>query len=232
MVGWNKGHTKQTHPSVLKISRTMRRKKLNNFASWTEHRRRVGAIPSSYPPLERNGDRAELMGVVLGDGHIRSYPRTEELSIFSNANNPGFVKRYTTLVEMTFRKRPVITSHGANCVRIRIYQRHISKRLGVPFSPRKEKEIKVPKWILANEEYIVRYLRGLYEAEGAYCVHLPTSTHKLFFSNRNESMLQNVSFLLTVLGFHPHISMRNWSVQLSRKAEVEKAVELLQFRKY
>ena len=195
--------------------------------------KRLGKIKADYPSLPHSGDLAELIGVVLGDGHIWRYPRTEELSIFSNSNNPGFVNRYRSLVERIFNKKPVLTRHSnKNCIRIRIYENHISTRLNVPLSPRKFKNIKVPNWILADNRYIVRYLRGLYEAEGSHCVHTPTSTYKFFFSNRNKSMIKNVFVLMKKLGFHPHVSESNHSVQISRKVEVAEAVELLEFRKY
>lgn len=228
---WNKGFNKLTHPSVGKISATLKRKKIDNFSKWRKDMIASGVIRSEYPGFEKNGDLAELIGVVLGDGYIRRYPRTEELSILSNSNNIGFIERYSFLVEKIFDKKPAITKHGnTNCMRIRIYQKHIQKRLGVPYSPRRHKKIIVPYWILKDTDLIVRYLRGLYEAEGAHCVHIPTSTYKVFFTNRNTSMLENVFKLVIQLGFHPHRSL--YQVQLSRKAEVEDFLRLIEFRKY
>lgn len=190
-----------------------------------------GKIRSVYPALEKNESLAELIGVVLGDGHIRKFPRTEELSIFSNSNNPGFVARYAALVEEIFHKKPALTKHsGGNCIRIRIYQKQIQKRLGVPYSPRGPLKIKVPSWISKNDKNIVRYLRGLYEAEGSHSIHKPTHTYKVFFTNRNESMLKNVFRLVKKLGFHPHLSLNH--VQISKKKEVFDFLELIQFRKY
>ncbi len=191
----------------------------------------TGKIKTHYKNLEKNGDLAELIGVVLGDGHIRRYPRTEELSIFSNSNNPKFVRRYSRLVETVFEKQPSVAIHsGKNCIRIRIYEKKISNRLGIPFSPRLHKKIAVPRWVLANGEYIVRYLRGLYEAEGSFSVHRPTSTYKLAFSNKNQSLLKIVSRLVLTFGFHPNASGAR--VQVSRKAEVYKLKKLIKFRKY
>lgn len=206
---------------------------VDNFAKWREKMRASGKLISKYPKLKKDGDLAELIGVVLGDGHLSKFPRTEELTIFSNANNPSFVKRYARLMQKMFRKKPYVAKvTWGNCIRIRIYQKNIQKRLGVPFSPRAEKKIKVPRWILGNKQYIVRYLRGLYEAEGSHCIHLPTSTFKFFFSNKNETMLRNVFRLMKKLGFHPHRSESNHAIQISRKSEVEKAIKLLRFRYY
>ena len=230
---WNKGYTKETNSSVKKISETMKSRKLDNFKVWRDEMKAEGKIKFEYPALKKNGDLAELIGVILGDGHIRAYPRTEELSVFSNANNPGFVKRYSGLIEKIFGKKPATNQHsGENCIRIRIYQKQISARLGVPFSPRGKLKIRVPAWILSNKKYIVRYLRGLYEAEGSHSVHLPTSTYKIQFTNKNISMLENVFKLVSMLGFHPHWTKTNYMIQLSRKEEVFRFMELIEFRKY
>ena len=154
------------------------------------------------------------------------------MAIFSNTNNIGFIQRYTSLLEKLFKKRPHIapSQKGTNCTRVRIYQKNISKRLDIPAGARKNQNIKIPQWILKNKRYLKRYLRGLYEAEGSFCVHKPTYTYKFMFSNRNQSLLRNVYCALKILGFHPHKS--KYIIQISRKGEVYKAKNLLKFRQY
>lgn len=228
---WNKNQSKDTNLSVKKISDTMRLKKIDNFKLWRDKMKLEGKIKSEYKSLEKNGDLAELIGVTLGDGHICVYPRTEELRIISNSSNVGFVKRYADLVHKVFHKKAYIrVSNQSNSIRIGLYEKYISDRLGVPAGARKDLAITVPDWILSKKNYIVRYLRGLYEAEGSFCVHEATYTHKFFFANRNRSMLLNVKSLMEILGFHPHISKDQ--VQLSKKEEVYRAMNLLKFRSY
>ncbi len=228
---WSKGLTKNTNVSVRKISETMKKRKIDNFKLWREKMKSEGRIKSDYPELVKNGDLAELVGVTLGDGHICRYPRTEELRITSNAKNTGFVKRYANMIKAVFGKTAYIT-HSNQCLatKVGLYEKHISRRLAIPTGSRKDLQIVVPNWILKKKSYIVRYLRGLYEAEGSFCVHKPTSTYKLFFSNNNEPMLLNVFNLMKRLGFHPHLSKNQ--VQISRKDEVGRAIDLLNFRKY
>jgi len=228
---WSKGFTKENHPSVRKISETMKRKRINNFAEWRRKAIRDGRIRVRFPALLRNGDLAEVIGVMLGDGHIEKCPRTERLLIFSNSNNKGFVERYAGLVQKLFKKKPYVYKQSTqNCIRISLYEKKVSERLGIPTGSRKDISITVPSWIEKKESYIIRYLRGLYEAEGSYSIHKPTYTYKFVFSNTNQSLLKNVSKLLTVLGFSPHSdSLR---VQISKKDEVLKAVKLLRFRQY
>ena len=192
---------------------------------------RDGWNKTEYAPLERNGDLAELIGVVLGDGHIGKFPRTESLRITGNSNNPGFIRRYARLIKRIFAKNPTVSKvKKSNATTITIYERDISKRLGIPTGSRSNMEVRVPEWIISERGLIVRYLRGLYEAEGSHSVHMPTYTYKFSFSNTNQSLLKNVVKLLKVLELSPHYdSLR---VQISKKHEVLKAVKLLRFRKY
>jgi len=228
---WNKGFTKETHPSVAKISRTFKREKIDNFARWRREMIKRGLIKINYPPLQKSGDLAELIGVILGDGYIGKFPRKEILAIFSNSNNPGFVRRYSQLIKKVFNKKPNIYKRkDSNCTKISIYQKDLSKRLGISAEPRKNQNIKIPLWILRNKEYLKRYLRGLYEAEGSFCIHKPTYTYKFLFANRNKSLLKNVYRALKILGFHPHKS--KYKIQISKKEEVYKIKELIKFRQY
>jgi DNA-binding transcriptional regulator WhiA len=228
---WNKGLTKETNPSLLKTSQTMKFRGLDNFSKWRNKMKKLGKIKSNYPAFKKDGDLAELIGVILGDGHIETFPRTECLYLLSNSNNPGFVKRYSKFIEKIFNKKPSVAKLSyANCIRIRLYEKNISKRLSIPSGNRGSLNITIPRWILRNKKYVVRYLRGLYEAEGSFCIHKPTYTYKLFFSNKNKSLLDNVYNSLKSLGFHPHLSKDQ--VQISKKIEVYECKYLVRFRQY
>ena len=220
---WNKGYTKETHPSVEKIARTMRANNIDNFAGWRKAKQ--------YPDFKRNGDLAELIGVILGDGHISVHPRTECLRIVLSANNQGSVDRYARLVGIVFGKEPHVAKRKkTNAVNITLYEKHIARRLGIHVGAQAGVRITVPEWIQLSKMFQLRYLRGLYEAEGCYCVHKPTYTYKFVFSNRHRDLLKIVYEMLVGFGFHPHMTKRD--VQVSRRLEVEKLIKLVQFREY
>jgi len=227
---WSKGYTKETHPSIAKMVATFKRKKIDNFKKWRKEQIKRGIIRVNYPLFKKSGDLAELIGVILGDGNISKFPRTECLTIASNANNKGFIQRYSLLIKKVFAKKPVINKPHNGCIKIRIYQKQISRRLGVPTGSRSKTEISIPRWVLKNRSFLLKYLRGLYEAEGSFCVHRPTYTYKFLFSNRNESLLNNVYQALKILEFHPHKS--KYQIQISKRKEVYKIKDLLKFRQY
>jgi len=228
---WSKGYTKETHPSVAKISSTFKKKKIDNFAVWRKEARKRGQIPTEYPALKKNNDLAFLIGMVLGDGNIFCFERTEGLRITLGTDKPDLWKYTAEIVEKVFKKKPAVNKvKNSACMIITLYQKDISKRLGVSTGARGDTKIKVPKWILDDKKYIIRYLRGLYEAEGSFCTHRPTYTYKFLFSNRNISLLNIVYRLLRKLDFHPHKSKNQ--IQISKRDEVYKIKELLQFRSY
>lgn len=207
----------------------MRERKIDNFANY---RKKVFANrPDTYFNFEESGELAELIGVVLGDGYIGAHMRTEVLRIACNYNNPGFIKRYSALVECLFNKKPSVKKRKtANCVDIVIYQKNIAERLGLQTGAKTHRTFFLPDWIKDNPEYQIKFLRGLFETDGCHCTHLPTYTYKFIFSNVNQSLLETVYMLLCGLGFNP--TMTDKTVQLSRKIEVSRAVKLVKFRQY
>jgi DNA-binding transcriptional regulator WhiA len=208
----------------MKISKTLSAKPRSNFYYWQiEHKK-------EYKPFKKDNNLAELIGVILGDGHIERFPRTERLIISGNSNNPKFIKRYSELIRKNFNKNPKIEKTKRNCIRISIYEKFISQRLNIPAGNRNKLKVVIPKWILSDKSYIISYLRGLYEAEGSFCIHKPTGTYKILFSNRNPSLLKNVYQLLKMLEFHPHKDA--FRVQISKKNEVYSCKNLLNFRNY
>ncbi|TSC64519.1 MAG: hypothetical protein G01um101491_261 [Parcubacteria group bacterium Gr01-1014_91] len=191
----------------------------------------LGDIKSTYPVFEKNGDLAELIGTVLGDGHIYRHPRCDSLRITGDASKMGFVNRSAKLVKAVFDKKPtVLKVLRSNAMTITIYERNISKRLGIPHGSRKDLNYILPKWIVRSRPFTIRFLRGLYEAEGSLCYHPPTSTHKLFFANKNQHLLKLVATLVEGLGFTQNTYINK--VQVSRKAEVQELKNLIQFRSY
>lgn len=227
---WNKGFTKDSHPSVAKISKTLKRKDTNNFSGWMIKARQTGLIPASYPAFRKNEDLAFLIGMILGDGHIDKFERTELLQVTLGTDKPELWHYTSELVRSLFEKEPTLRFRESKCVDIRLYQKFISRRFGIPHGARGRLKLKVPSWIARSHKFTLAYLRGLFEAEASLSIHNPTYTYNLSFSNRNESLLDIVENLLSGLGFHPE---RRWNaVRLRKKLEVLKFVELIGFRTY
>lgn len=228
---WNKGHTKESHPSVAQIARTMREKKIDNFSEWRKKARKKGIIPRTYNDFEKDSKLAFLHGMVLGDGYIQQFPRTQKLNVTLGTDKPKLWKYVAGHIQSVFRKEPSIHNRkNSHCLDIYIYEKHISERIGIPTGSRGDILVKVPSWILQEDKYLIPWLRGLYEAEGSFCVHKPTHTYKMMFCNSNESLLSHVYDSLIHLGYNPHRSSNK--VQVSKRKEVYRLKDHLNFRRY
>ena len=201
----------------------------SNFDVWHQKQRKLR--PKEYWQLKENGDLAELIGVVLGDGYIGQHERTQVLRVVSNSNNQGFIDRYVSMIERVFSKQPAVAKRkNSECVNITIYQNNIADRLSLHVGAKTHRPYTLPNWIVNSRQFKLRFLRGLYETDGCVAYHPATYTHKFIFCNVNQSLLDLVFMLLCELGFHPTKTKRN--VQLSRKAEVQAALKLVKFRDY
>ena len=230
-VSWNKGKTKDTDSSVKKISETFKKKRINNFASWRKEKIAAGELKADYPPFEKTSDLATLVGLVLGDGHIAVFPRTERLEITLGTDKPKLIDFVFQLMEKVFSKTPIKRKDkNARCVKVGLYEKFISKRLGVPTGNRRYSTSGIPKWIWQKREHLIGCLKGLFEAEGSLSIHLPTCTYNFAFANRNEILLDDVRRALTLLGLHPEA--RTVATRIRRKHEVKYFQELISFRKY
>lgn len=190
-----------------------------------------GKIKTCYPYFKRNNKLAELIGVVLGDGHIQKFPRTERLIISANSNNEGFIDRYRNIVRDVFIKEPTCSKvKSKNCVRISIYEKFISKRLSIATGNRSGNDEGIPYWAKKNKSLLIDCLRGLYEAEGSFSIHKPTCTYKAAFSNKNKRLLTDVHNALQALGFSP--LYERYRIMISRREEFFKLKMLINFRKY
>lgn len=228
---WNTGKTKETNLSVKKISKTFKKKHLDNFLAWRNKMKELGLIRSVYPPFEKTVDLAFLIGLSLGDGNIQKFPRTERLLIALNSNNDKLIKYTAKIMSNVFDKKAISKkTKGVNCVRVWVYQKNISKRLNIPSGNRSKSKKGIPNWIWRSKKYIIGCLKGLFEAEGSLSIHLPTCTYNFQFSNKNKKLLDDVGKALEFLKFHPEY--RKCATRLRKREEVGRFKNLISFREY
>ncbi len=213
-----------------KISKTFRKKHIDNFKVWREEMIRVGKIKIYNTPFPPSKELAFLIGLALGDGNIGAFPRTERLAISLNTKYPKLVNYTKFLLKKFFEKTPSTHTVG-NGIRIWVYQKNISKRLKVPTGNREGIKIKLPKWIKESDDYLLAWVKGLFEAEGSLSIHLPTCTYNFQFRNKNPHLLKEIGRALERFGFHPEYRKEH-STRLRRKKEVAEFKKLIHFRIY
>jgi hypothetical protein len=228
---WNKGKTKESDSSVRKISITLKTKNIDNFKTWRENARKLGIISNPYRLLRRNEELAFLIGLILGDGHLAKASRTEVLRITLGTDKPDLWKYAAKVVRRIFDKEPNIRKRTySNAMDITIYQNNLAKRLFIPLGAKRNHKLKLPFWIWRKRAFLISALKGLFEAEGSFSVHLKTCTYNFAFRNNNTSLLSEVKKALVLLGYHPE--ERVTAIRLRKREEALSFNELIKFRRF
>lgn len=220
---WNKGLSKNDHPSLARIA--MARREKNNFFNWQTNN------PITYAKLRRSAILAELYGTMLGDGCIENHPRTERLIISFNSKERAHIERIRSIIEKLFQKKPSLRIHKTkNCIDISLYQKNISQRLDFPKGEKRFHDLRIPQWIKMNKQYLLPCLRGLFESDGSWVIDPKYNTNCINYTSIHNNLLTDIRNALLSLGFHPTLTTRR--VVLSRRLETTAFAKLIKFRHY
>lgn len=184
-----------------------------------------------YKCLRETTVLAELIGILLGDGHIHKFPRTEHLVITCGTDKSRYIKRIVDIMTKVFGKVPNVLKRKAEATcDISLYQCELSRRLEMPAGNKIKNNVGVPAWIKKRQEYAIHCLKGLFETDG--CFQKDPSNYAQFIEIKNlcnQIRLDTYSMLID-LGYNPQISTKY--VRLARKEEVHSFIELVKFREY
>lgn len=184
---------------------------------------------SAYKRLDKNAFLAELIGIILGDGCITKFKRTESLRITCNSNDKEYVKYACELIKRAFGKEPTYTRRKtANAIDIRLYQKFISSRLALPSGNKIRNKIGVPGWVYSKNIYMVNCLKGLFDTDGHFRRDLDNYLHVIELKNHCNQILQDAYGMLRSLGYSPQLGKKY--VRLARKIEVYDFINSINFR--
>lgn len=122
--------------------------------------------------MEEEEDLAEMIGIILGDGHISDSQNHYRLSIAFNPEEKNYIEYVKNLMEKIFKVIPQYCERirpGRNSARLRITRKEIVSFLlskGLKAGNKVKNQIGVPEWIKENSKYRVACLRGLLDTDG------------------------------------------------------------------
>lgn len=196
-----------------------------------------GIIPTEKPFHAPNGysvELAELVGILLGDGHIGQSQWTISLNARADAQYALYVVQ---LIKKLFLFTPSVL-HREKTHTLVIYsggKRNIAyfQRLGLKIGNKVTQQVGVPSWITQNASYSAACLRGLNDTDGGifkhtYVVGKKRYTYvKLSFTNRSIPLLQFVFTTLQTTGLTPKLvdKVANKRVWLYNHREVTQYIE-------
>ena len=167
-------------------------------------------------PKEYNSKLAEFLGIMAGDGYMNYYPRKHEyrIEIAGHVEDDyEYLTNYVSfLFNYLFKIEPKVLKRKDQRT---LYLRVLSKRLvlflkELTFPMGIKGEIKIPLWILKDNEYMVSFLRGLFDTDGYF--RLSIRNGKSYYptirlKSKSESLIKEVNSWLIENGFKTHYSL-------------------------
>lgn len=197
--------------------------------------RRLGIpVTPSLKPGYRNKKRitvpthsailAELVGVLLGDGHISP----TQVLVNLGSKESGYAAHVIDLLGRAFGIIPHTSKRakGYHDVYIgSVDAVRFLKRMGLR-SHKVREQVGIPRWIFKKTEYRVACLRGLFDTDGS--IYRLKYGWQICLCNRSLPLLHDARYMLLMCGFHPSkISIYN--LYISQKRDIIRFARVVHF---
>jgi intein/homing endonuclease len=141
--------------------------------------------------MEINEDVAELVGIILGDGHIHT--KNNLITIVGSIEDlEYFKKRVMPLFELLFNKKPILKRRNdSNAYYLMIYSKEILDFLinEVGLKRGSKEKAHSPKKIISNKKLIPHFLRGLFDTDG--CIKFSKQSKDINYYPRIQIALRH-----------------------------------------
>lgn len=179
--------------------------------------------------LKHDKNLAELIGMILGDGNLGRHPRCHYLRVYCNIKEKQYAKEIKKILKIVFKKKSYEYERPSEGVEyLEISLTNLDKLLQIPIGDKIKNQVKIPKWIFSNINYIIACLRGLFDTDG--CCYLTGGKYQIInFTNKNKALLADIKKSLGLLRFNPYESGGR-NVELGRQEEVKRFFNIIRPR--
>ena len=191
---------------------------------------------------KENEKLAELFGIILGDGHLEILKIGKKIRCYS-LNIAGHIKEdreyllnyVNNLIEHIFKEKAHIKlSPKDNCVHVVIHGKNLTKFIqskGIYPGNKKKNNQGIPDWIKGNKKFLKKCIRGLIDTDGSiHCISKNNKNLRICFTSYIPKLIDDTRNSLISLGFHPSKIIKGNQIFLSRKEEIEKYIQEINFK--
>ncbi len=140
--------------------------------------------------LSRNERLAELVGIILGDGHIHKKNNLitivgslEDLEYYKNRAIPLFEDLFNVKVSLKRRK-------DRNAYYLMAYSKYLVNELvSVGLMRGAKDKVTIPKFIFSNKRYLLAFLRGIFDTDG--CIKFSKQSKNINYYPRIQIALKD-----------------------------------------
>ena len=134
----------------------------------------IGLIQETSIP--HSEELAELVGIILGDGHIHAQPNTNDknsqyyVSVTTHEDEIQLINHAENLMSELIGKEPLrLPNCKFNSLQLRLTGMKgviKMKNCGLKSGNKVEQQVGVPEWIKQDKNYTIKCLRGLIDTDG------------------------------------------------------------------
>src|SRR3989344_86594 len=149
-------------------------------------------------PKRYSENLAEMVGILLGDGHLTPTQVTVTLG-----KKDVYTDYVSNLMTNLFNVKPKISTTRDGHYIVYLGSARLVRwflKMGLCFNKVKN-QVDVPSWCLRKRGYIISTVRGLIDTDGA--VYKLKFGMQISFCNRSLPLLKSARAMLLKLGFHP-----------------------------
>lgn len=153
---------------------------------------------------------AELMGILIGDGHLSKYQVSITTNSVTDKEHALFTKN---LVKELFNVTPTIKNRrDENTLTLVISSKKLVQflnKLGMPIGNKIKNDLSIPRWIFKNPSYKKFFLRGLFDTDGCIYIDIHKNGNRKYknigwtITSYADKLLSGVIKILRGFGYTP-----------------------------
>ncbi len=205
---------------------------LNSIATHVKNKTKFKTLKSITTP-QHSVRLAELIGIMMGDGHVGLYQASVVTNSETDLQHALFVKN---LFEELFNvQAQFITQRNKKACTVTISSKAVCNffvEQGIPQGNKIKLGLHIPDWIRRESLYRKAFIRGLFDTDG--CVYLDTHRYRqkvykhlgMAFVNQSIPLLSFFKESLELFGLHP-TQKTEFRVFLRRKEDIRQYFDLV-----
>ena len=168
-------------------------------------------------PKVRSPALAELLGVLLGDGHISHF----QVVVTLGSKELAYANHVCTLIKSVFGKNPKISLRNTGYRDVYLGSTAITswlRREGLVHN-KVEAQVDAPQWIFETRGYMIAFLRGFFDTDGS--VYKLKYGMQISLTNKSLPLLYSLQKMLRALGYSAS-AVSAYRVYLTKKSDLHR----------
>ena len=176
--------------------------KLKEIYGAIPHKKMVGN--SILKTFLKNGDSAELIGIMSGNGYLSNNKIETSISL-NGEDDPEYLHYVITflsrLFDINIEDITIDTNNKLSLIRLnrQVYHK-IFTDLGLIPGNKVKNQIDVPTWIFNDRDFIIRCLRGLIDTDGTIQINKLLKIFRITFCNASKPLVDSFKKMCNILG--------------------------------